>query len=156
MIENKNAKNAVIAIGSDHAGFSLKQSLIEDLRADGYELHDFGAYSLDCVDYPDVGREVAEAVASGRFEKAILICGTGIGITIAANKVKGIRAGACSEPYSAKMARADNNVNIIGIGGRVVGVGLAFEIAKAFLETDFEAATRHKRRVNKINALDGC
>ncbi len=155
MTENKNSKSALIAIGSDHAGVSLKESLIADLRADGYELYDFSVNSVDCVDYPDVGREVAEAVASGRFEKAILICGTGIGITIAANKVKGIRAGACSEPYSAKMARAHNNANIIGIGGRVVGPGLALEIVKAFLETDFETGTRHKRRVNKINAMDG-
>lgn len=156
MNENMSSGKAVIAIGSDHAGFPLKESLIADLRAEGYELHDFGTYSLDSVDYPDFGRQVAEAVASGRFEKGILICGTGIGITITANKVRGIRAGVCSEPYSAKMARAHNNANIIGMGARVVGPGLALEIAKAFLETEFEAGSRHEMRVNKINAIGGC
>lgn len=155
MTQNENSGKAAIAIGSDHAGFALKESLLADLRAEGYELYDFGAYSLDPVDYPDIGRAVAEAVASGRFEKGIVICGTGVGITIAANKVKGIRAGSCSEPYSARMARAHNNANIIGMGGRVVGPGLALEIAKAFLETEFETEPRHERRVDKINALDG-
>lgn len=156
MCDNVNSKKAVIAIGSDHAGFPLKESLMADLKAEGYELHDFGCYSLDSVDYPDIGREVAEAIAAGKFERGILICGTGIGITIAANKVKGIRAGVCSETYSAKMARAHNNANIIGMGARVVGAGLALEIAIAFLETEFLAGTRHEMRVDKINALDGC
>lgn len=156
MCNNSDSKKAVIAIGSDHAGFFLKESLMADLKAEGYELRDFGCYSLDSVDYPDIGREVAEAIASGKFERGILICGTGIGITIAANKIKGIRAGVCSEPYSAKMARAHNNANIIGMGARVVGAGLALEIAKAFLETEFLAGTRHEMRVDKIRALDGC
>ena len=156
MTENEDKGRAVIAIGADHAGFALKESLLADLRAEGYELHDFGTHCPDPVDYPDIGHAVAEAVASGRFERGIVICGTGVGITIAANKVKGIRAGSCSEPYSARMARAHNNANIIGMGGRVVGPGLALEIAKAFLETEFEAEPRHTRRVDKINAMDGC
>jgi len=156
MARNTNSAGSVIAIGSDHAGFALKESLVAGLKAEGYELHDFGTHSPDPVDYPDFGKAVAEAVASGRFERGILICGTGVGITIAANKVKGIRAGACSDTYSARMARAHNNANIIGMGGRVVGPGLALEIAKAFLETEFEGGERHSRRVDKINAMDGC
>ncbi|MCE5198612.1 MAG: ribose 5-phosphate isomerase B [Armatimonadota bacterium] len=147
-------KQRPVAIGCDHAAVALKQGLIEDLKAEGYELFDFGTFTSESVDYPDIGREVAEAVASGRFDRGILICGTGIGITITANKVKGIRAGVCSEPYSAKMARAHNDANIIGMGARVVGPGLALEIAKAFLETEFEGGVRHQRRVDKINALD--
>ena len=156
MTQNEKSGRAVIAIGADHAGFALKESLLADLRAEGYELHDFGAYSPDPVDYPDIAQAVAEAVASGRFEKGILICGTGVGMAITANRVKGIRAGSCSEPYSARMGRAHNNMNIIGMGGRVVGRGLALEIAKAFLETEFEGGPRHTRRVDKINAMDGC
>lgn len=147
-------KNTPIAIGSDHAGYYLKESLIEDLRADGYKIEDFGTFSLESVDYPDIAREVAEAVSSGRFEKGILICGTGIGISIAANKIKGVRAAVCSDTYSAKMSRQHNDANIIAVGARVVGAGLALDIVKAFLETPFEQGPRHQRRVDKINALD--
>ena len=143
-----------IAIGSDHAGFALKQELAGALREDGYDITDLGTHSTDSVDYPDIAVNVASAVSKGEFDKAILICGTGIGITIAANKIKGIRAAATSDVYSAKMARMHNDANIIGMGARVVGLGLAQEIAKAFLDTDFEAGSRHEKRVNKINALD--
>ncbi|MEN6357604.1 MAG: ribose 5-phosphate isomerase B [Armatimonadota bacterium] len=149
-----NAKNTPIAIGSDHAGYYLKESLAEDLKADGYQIQDFGTFSLESVDYPDIAREVAEAVSSGRFEKGILVCGTGIGVSITANKVKGIRAAVCSETYSAKMSRQHNNANIIAVGARVVGPGLALDIVKSFLETPFEHGSRHERRVDKINALD--
>lgn len=143
-----------IAIGSDHAGFALKQELAGALRDDGYDITDLGTHCPDSVDYPDIAVNVASAVSKGEFDKAILICGTGIGITIAANKIKGIRAAATSDVYSAKMARMHNDANIIGMGARVVGLGLAQEIAKAFLDTDFEAGSRHEKRVNKINALD--
>jgi ribose 5-phosphate isomerase B len=156
MEDNSTTARSSIAVGSDHAGYPLKEALVEALRAEGYELEDFGAFSLDPVDYPDVARDVAKAVASGRFHKGIVICGTGIGVTITANKVAGIRAAACSEPYSARMARAHNDANILGMGARVVGPGLALEIAKAFLETGFEHGSRHERRVDKIKAMDGC
>jgi len=143
-----------IALGSDHAGFPLKETLKQLLESEGYHPQDFGTFSTDSVDYPDIAREVSEAVASGRFDRGILVCGTGIGMTITANKVPGIRAAACSDTYSARMARAHNNANVLGIGGRVVGPGLALDIARAFLETDFEFGTRHEKRVEKINAMD--
>ena len=154
MNENLRGKNLSIAIGSDHAGYPLKEQLADLLRAEGYNLQDFGAFSPEPVDYPDVAREVAEAVAAGQYDKGILICGTGIGMTITANKVKGIRAAACADPYSAKMARAHNNANILGMGGRVVGQGLALDTAIAFLDTEFEFGSRHERRVDKTNAMD--
>ena len=156
MNENLRGKNLSIAIGSDHAGYPLKEQLADLLRAEGYNLQDFGAFSPEPVDYPDVAREVAEAVAAGQYDRGILICGTGIGMTITANKVKGIRAAACADPYSARMARAHNNANILGVGGRVIGPGLALDTATAFLETDFDFESRHKRRVDKINAMDEC
>jgi len=151
---NECIRPVTIAIGSDHAGYTLKEALKEGLATDGYEIQDFGAFSLESVDYPDIAREVAEAVAAGQFQRGIVVCGTGIGVTITANKVPGIRAAACSEPYSARMARAHNDANVIGLGARVVGPGLAMEIAKAFLNTDFEAGSRHERRVDKIRAMD--
>jgi len=154
MAEKDPGRRITIALGSDHAGFPLKESLKELLEAEGYHPQDFGTFSLESVDYPDIAREVAEAVAAGQFERAILICGTGIGMSITANKVPGIRAAACSECYSARMARAHNNANVLGIGGRVVGPGLALDIAKAFLETQFEYGSRHEKRVDKINAMD--
>lgn len=148
--------NIPVAIGSDHAGFPLKESLVEDLRAEGYHIEDFGVFSTESMDYPDIAREVAEAVASGRFQKAIIVCGTGIGVCITANKVKGVRAAVCSEAFSARMARQHNNANVICVGARVVGAGLALDIVKTFIETEFEAGSRHERRVDKINALDNC
>jgi len=154
MCSETSAGKVTVAIGADHAGFPLKEELVRALTEEGYQPKDFGTFSTASVDYPDVAVEVANAVVSGEFERGILVCGTGIGITIAANKVPGIRAFACSEAYSAKMARMHNNANIIGMGARVVGGGLALDIAKAFLETGFEFGSRHERRVDKINALD--
>ncbi len=154
MASNRSCRTVAFAIGSDHAGYPLKEALVESLKADGYDPKDFGVFSTEPVDYPDIAREVAEAVATGKFEKGILICGTGIGVSIAANKVAGIRAAACSEPYSAKMARAHNDANVLAMGARVVGPGLAIEIAKAFLETNFEVGSRHERRVEKLMAMD--
>ena len=153
MEDCSNKKKFSIAIGSDHAGYDLKEVVREALKSEGHDVQDFGTFSGEPVDYPDIGREVAEAVASGQFERGVLICGTGIGITIAANKVKGIRAAVCSEPFSARMSRAHNNANIIGFGARVVGQGLALEIVKAFFETEFEGG-RHEKRVNKITAIE--
>jgi ribose 5-phosphate isomerase B len=113
-----------------------------------------GTHTPDSVDYPDFGAIVGRAVAAGEFDLGILVCGTGVGITISANKIKGVRAACVSEPYSARMSRAHNNANIIGFGSRVVGLGLALEIVEAFLQTPFQAGTRHETRVDKINALD--
>ena len=151
-----DSKKIKIAIGSDHAGYPLKQPLYELLLEEGYNIKDFGTYSLDSVDYPDIAKEVSTQIVDGNYDLGILICGTGIGVSITANKIKGIRAGACSDTFSAKMARAHNNANIIAFGSRVVGLGLAYEIAEAFLNTEFESGSRHEKRVNKINALDSC
>ncbi len=149
-----NDDKGLLAFGADHAGYLLKNELIEALSAEGFRIQDFGTFSGEGCDYPDIAKVVGEAVASGKFARGVLICGTGIGMIIAANKIKGIRAGACSEPYSAKLIRMHNNANILGIGARIVAGGLALEIVKAFLETDFEGGGRHERRVAKIRALD--
>jgi ribose 5-phosphate isomerase B len=146
-----------IAVGSDHAGYSLKQSLLQALiELPGFEFEDVGAYSEASVDYPDFAEAVAHRVAGNQAQLGILVCGTGIGVSIAANKVDGIRAAVCSEPYSARMSRAHNDANIICIGSRVVGLGLAQEIVKAFLETNFESGSRHQGRVDKITRLENC
>lgn len=150
MNDDQGTQRTPIAVGSDHAGYPLKQALVDALECEGYETRDFGSYTDDVVDYPDIARAVAEAVAGGQFDKGILICGTGIGSTITANKVRGIRAASCSDEYSARMARAHNNANILGLGGRVIGPGLAVDVARAFLETEFEWGSRHERRVEKI------
>lgn len=156
MCTNEPGKRAPVVVGADHAGYPLKEALVEALREDGYDVQDMGTFSLDSVDYPDIAREVAEAVAGGRYPRGILICGTGIGVSITANKIPGIRAAACSEPYSARMSREHNNANIVAMGARVVGLGVAVDIAKAFLDTEFLHGSRHEVRVDKINALDRC
>lgn len=139
-----------IIIGSDHAGFDLKNRFKEMLANElGYEVSDAGAYYADPVDYPDIARKVAFAVSSGEYEKGVLICGTGIGMSIAANRFKGIRAALCHDIYSAEMSRRHNNANILVIGARVTGEGLALEILKVFLRTEFEGG-RHKMRIDKI------
>ena len=138
-----------IGFGSDHAGFQLKEILKKHLEEKGYECVDYGTYSEDRVDYPDYGRLVGEKVAMGEVEKGVLVCGTGIGISLAANKVKGIRAAVCSESYSAMMAAKHNNANIIAVGARVVGDEVAKLIVDTFLETEFEGG-RHAARVAKI------
>lgn len=142
-----------IAIGADHAGYALKEVLAAYMRERGIEVIDFGTHSPDSVDYPDYARVVAEAVARGEADFGVLICGTGIGMSIAANKVPGIRAAAVSDVYSARMSRAHNDANILCMGGRVVGPGLAIEILETWLRTPFEGG-RHARRVEKIRALE--
>jgi ribose 5-phosphate isomerase B len=138
-----------IAIGSDHGGFELKKHIVSYLEKKGYEFRDFGVYNSESVDYPVISREVAEHVASGEYSKGILICGSGLGVAIAANKIKGVRAVTCSETYSARMSRQHNNANILTMGGRVVGADLATDIVEIWLNTDFEGG-RHERRVNMI------
>lgn len=139
-----------VAIGADHGGFKLKAELTELLQELGIDYTDFGTYSSDSIDYPDVAIPVAEAVANGEFDRGILICGTGIGIGIAANKVKGIRAALVHDTFSAKATRQHNNSNILTMGERVIGTGLARDIAQIWLETEFEGG-RHENRVCKIS-----
>lgn len=138
-----------IGFGSDHAGFALKEMLRAHLEKQGYECVDYGTYSEDRVDYPDYGRLVGEKIASGEVDKGVLVCGTGIGISLAANKVKGVRAAVCSESYSAKMTAKHNDANIIAVGARVVGDEVAKLIVDTFLNTEFEGG-RHADRVAKI------
>jgi ribose 5-phosphate isomerase B len=141
--------NHMIAIGSDHAAFALKEEIKTYLVEKGYQVKDFGAFGLERVDYCDFGFQVGEAVARGECEKGVLFCGSGVGISISANKVKGIRAVVCSEPYSAKLSREHNDTNILALGARVVGIGLAKMIVDIWLETKFEGG-RHAGRVDKI------
>lgn len=143
----------MIAIGSDHGGFKLKQEMMEHLDKLGLSYKDFGTYSEESCDYPDYGGAVGRAVASGEYQRGIVLCGTGIGITIAANKIPGIRAAACTDCFSAEMCRRHNNANILGLGQRVTGVGLAMKILDIFLETPFEGG-RHTHRIDKITAME--
>jgi len=145
-------ENKVIAIGSDHGGFELKQEIIKHLTKKEIGFEDFGCFSEASCDYTDYGKAVAEAVASGKYEKGILICGTGIGISITANKIKGIRCALCSDCFSAEATREHNDANILALGGRVVGVGLALKIVDTFLNTPFSNEERHIRRISKIES----
>lgn len=138
-----------IAIGSDHGGFEYKASIIKALQDKGYDVVDMGTYSPESCDYPIIAKKVARAVAKGDFEKGILVCGTGIGMSMTANKVKGIRAAVCGDTFSARATRAHNNANILCLGQRVVGEGLALDIVDIWLTTKFEGG-RHERRVNMI------
>ena len=143
----------MIALGSDHAGFALKEEVKQFLDEKHIAYKDFGTYTSDRVDYPDMAVPPCHAVVNGECEKAILFCGTGVGISIAANKIKGIRACVCSDWFSAKYTRLHNDANVLCLGGRVVGGGLACELVDVFLQTAFEGG-RHADRVEKINALD--
>lgn len=142
-----------IAIGSDHGGYELKTKVVRHLRELGHEVEDYGTHSLDSVDYPDFALPVAKAVAAGQCERGVLICGTGIGVCIAANKVRGIRAALCSDTYSARMSRQHNDANILCMGGRVLGEGLALDIVDTWLNAAFEGG-RHARRVDKIHRIE--
>ncbi len=142
-----------IAIASDHAGREVKDDLIEFLKGLGYEVIDMGVNSDSSVDYPDYGSPVAEKVSGGKIERAVLLCGTGIGMSILANKYKGVRAALVSDVYSARMAKEHNDANILVIGGRVVGKGLARELVKEWLEAKFIGG-RHQRRLDKIKDIE--
>ena len=143
----------MIAIGSDHGGFALKQEIMKHLEERKLEYIDFGTYSSDSCDYPQYGAAVGRAVASGSCERGILICGTGIGISISANKIHGVRAALCGDCFSAEMTRRHNDANIVALGARVVGPGLALKIVDTFLDTEFEGG-RHERRVQQMMALE--
>lgn len=140
----------MIAIGCDHGGYALKQEVMKHLAERGLEYKDFGTYSEDSCDYPVYGKAVAHAVADGDCDRGILICGTGIGISITANKVPGIRAALCGDCFSAEATRLHNDANILAMGARVVGTGLALKIVDTFLDTPFSGDERHVRRINMI------
>lgn len=140
----------MIAIGSDHGGFELKNTLMKHLEQRGLAYKDFGTYSEASCDYPAYAKAVANAVASGECERGILICGTGIGVSITANKVPGIRAALCGDCFSAEATRQHNDANILCMGARVVGAGLALKIADTFLDTPFSNDPRHIRRISQI------
>ena len=143
-----------VVIGSDHAGFVMKTELIRFLDTLGHTVEDVGTHGPESVDYPDFAQAVGERIqVIGNSALGILVCGTGVGISIAANKMHGIRAARCDDPYTAKMSRAHNDANVLCLGARVIGPGLAEDTVRAFLETPFEAG-RHQLRVDKINKLD--
>lgn len=141
-----------LGIACDHGGFHLKEHIKKYLEAKGIKVLDYGTYSEDSVDYPDFAEKLCAGIASGEADRGILVCGTGIGISIAANKCRGIRAALCGDVFSAKMSREHNDANVLCMGERVLGVGLAELITDTWLETEF-AGGRHKRRVDKIMAL---
>jgi len=142
-----------IALGSDHAGLPLKNEIIKHLEGKGIEIKDFGTYTEESCDYPDYAQNVAEKVVAKEFDFGILVCGTGIGISIAAYKVKGVRAALCSDTFSAHACREHNNANILALGQRVVGVGLALDIVDNFLNAKFQGG-RHENRVNKMMGIE--
>ena len=142
-----------IAIASDHGGFELKESIITFLLKKGWEVDNLGAPSTDSVDYPDYGIKVAKAIIEKKFVRGILICGTGVGMSIVVNRFPGIRGTLCSDVYTAKMCREHNDSNILILGGRVIGVSLALEILDIWLKTEFEGG-RHQRRLDKIKEID--
>ena len=141
--------NVRIAIGADHGGFMAKQAVIEHLKEQGYDVEDFGTDSEESCDYPDIAHEVSKSVAEGKFRLGILICGTGIGMSMAANKVPGIRAALCGDSYSARMARSHNDSNVLCLGARVTGLGLMLDIVDVYVEESFSGG-RHSTRVDKI------
>lgn len=141
-----------IVLGCDHAGFFLKEKIRDFLQSEGYEVLDVGTHSLVSVDYPEFGFRAIEKILKQEAERGILICGTGIGMSIIANRFPGIRAALCHEPFSAQMARRHNDANVLVLGGRMIGDGLAIEIVKTFLTTEFEGG-RHERRIKLIDEL---
>lgn len=140
----------MIALGCDHGGFELMQEVMAHLEKRGIEYKNFGTFTKESCDYPEYAKKVANAVVSGECEKGILICGTGIGISMAANKTKGIRCALCSEPLSAKMTRLHNNANVLAMGAGLIGPNMANEIVDTFLNTEFSGDERHQRRIDLI------
>lgn len=143
----------MIAIGCDHGGINIKNAVIEYMKENGFEFHDFGCYTTGSVDYPEYAYKVAKSVADGEAELGIICCGTGIGVSMAANKVKGIRAAVCTDEFCAEMTRRHNNANIMCMGGRVISEEKAVKLASIFLNTPFDGG-RHENRVNMITAIE--
>jgi ribose 5-phosphate isomerase B len=144
----------IVAIAADHAGFQLKQEIIPDLRSHGHEVKDLGTHNTEPVDYPDVAQGVARAVLSGGVERGVLICGSGVGASVAANKFPGIRAGLCHDTYSAHQGVEHDDMNVLVLGARVIGLELARELVRTFLAAHFTHEERHERRLGKIKALE--
>ena len=144
----------MIALGSDHGGLDLKKVVIAYLEEKGIEYKDFGTYTKDSCDYPIFGKQAAEAVASGECEKGIVICTTGIGISIVANKVKGVRCALCSEPHSARLTREHNDANVLAMGGALIGPDMAIDIVETFLNTPFSGLEKHARRIGEIADME--
>lgn len=142
----------MIAIGSDHGGFELKKEVVAYLEEQGIAYKDFGCYDDNACDYPEYAKKVAHAVVAGECEKGILLCGTGIGISIAANKINGIRAALCHDVFSAQATREHNDANILAMGGRVIGAGHALKVVDTFLHTEFSNAERHVNRIRQIES----
>ena len=150
-ITKRNKKEEImVAIGSDHGGYELKQEIMKHLEERGIAYKDYGCFSEESCDYPVYGKAVANAIVAGECDKGILICGTGIGISISANKIKGIRAAICHDCFSAQATREHNDANIVAMGARVIGPGLALKIVDTFLDTPFSNEERHIRRINMI------
>ena len=143
----------IIALGCDHGGFEHKNAIAEHLNERGFEVVDYGIHENVSVDYPDIATKLCDGILKGEANLGILVCGTGIGMSIAANKHKGIRAAACSEHFSAKYTRLHNNSNVLCLGGRVIGVGTALELTDLFVDTEFEGG-RHQKRVDKITEIE--
>lgn len=144
----------MIALGCDHGGYELKEKVVAYLKEKGLEYKDFGCYSLDSCDYPDFGIAAAKAVANGECDRGIVICTTGIGISMAANKVKGVRCALCADTLSAKLTREHNDANMLAMGAGIVGPNLAISIVETFLNTDFSNLEKHARRVQKVMAQE--
>ena len=144
----------IIALGADHGGFPLKKVLTEYLRKLGYTVDDFGTHSEDAVDYPDYARAVAQAIREKNAERGILICGSGVGASVAANKMPGIRAGLCHDTYSAHQGVEHDDMNVLVLGSRVIGAELAHDLARAYLAAQFSGESRHVRRLEKVRALE--
>jgi ribose 5-phosphate isomerase B len=142
-----------IAIGCDHGGLEHKNAIVEHLKNRGFDVEDFGIYEQVSVDYPDIAKKVCQSIVNKDNERGILVCGTGIGMSLAANKFKGIRAAVCSEHFSAKYTRLHNDSNILCLGGRVIGIGTALELVDLFVDTEFEGG-RHQNRINKITEIE--
>lgn len=142
-----------IAVGCDHGGLEHKNAIAEHLKSEGFEVEDFGIYENKSVDYPEIALKVANSIKNGENELGILVCGTGIGMSMAANKVNGIRAAACSDHFSAKYTRLHNNANILCLGGRVIGIGTALELADLFVDTKYEGG-RHQHRLDMITEIE--
>jgi len=144
----------MIALASDHGGLELKKTVMEHLKTEGLEFNDFGTYTEDSCDYPVFAVSAAKAIVGGEFDRGIFVCGTGIGISIAANKIPGIRAAVCTNTYMAEMCRAHNDANVLALGARVIDAPLAIEIVSTFLHTEFSGNERHSRRVEMLKYLD--
>jgi ribose 5-phosphate isomerase B len=143
-----------IAVGADHAGFPLKVAVVEHLKHLGHSVTDMGTSSLEPCDYPDYAQAVAEAVRAGTVELGVVVCGSGVGASVAANKVTGVRAAVCHDTFSARQGREDDNTNVLCLGARVIGTSLALEVLEAFIKARFSRAERHQRRLDKVEALE--